>query len=98
MTKPFPIFKDWIKNCKNVCPTLCRNCPFMPGVLNVNYTENLNASCPRMSNRNKPNLLGGTWFPDGDYRTGIKIYTKLDPEALKIFYYFKMKTGDKKSF
>lgn len=100
MSKPFPLFKDWIENCKKVCPTFCRNCPFMPGVVAVNYTENLNnnASCPRISNRNKPNMFSGSWFPDGDYKTAIKMYSNSDPEGLKINYYFKMKTGDTKSF
>lgn len=100
MKNPFVANKAWVDSCKKLMPQLCRQCPILPGNYSINYSENVNnnESCPRVANKFMPTLGSGSWFPDGDYRSTLKFSLNNDPDALKIIYYFKMKTGDTKNF
>ena len=94
-----PIYAvDWIAACKKDLPQLC-HCPILPGPLNINYTEHMSeSSCPKKTNKNEPNLKSGSWFPDGDYKSTLKFYSKNDNEIFYVAYYFRFNTGDRKSF
>ena len=93
------LFKPVAENCKNSFPDICHGCPYPLGPVAVNYTEHLDEkSCPNVTNKNMPILSSGSWFPDGDYRVSIKLYSKNDSEILTVNYFYRMKTGDKKSF
>ncbi|KAL7038179.1 hypothetical protein ACKWTF_009489 [Chironomus riparius] len=95
-----PIFgRDWVQACRKKFPQLCNDCPYLPGPLNINYTETMSEeSCPRNTHKNMPNLKSGTWFPDGEYKSTIKVYSKKDKEIFYVAYYFRIKTGDTKAF
>jgi len=80
-------------------PALCRKCPVLPGPILFNYTETINEkSCPKNTQKNIPTLVSGSWFPDGDYRTSIRLYSRDDSEVFHVNYYFRIKTGDTKAW
>ena len=65
----------------------------------MNYTEALNEkTCPKSTYKNIPNLFSGSWLPDGDYRTTIKLHSKNDANIVTINYFFRINIGDAKSF
>ena len=55
-------------------------------------------NCPKNENKNMAILKGGSWFPDGDYKVAIKLYSNIDEEIISVVYYYRMKTGDNRAF
>lgn len=99
MINPLLHFNSFFEDCKKRFPNLCHKCPLHPGIIAVNYTETMEENgCPKVQNKNMPSLASGKWFPDGDYKSHIMLYSGSDLEVLTINYYFKIKNGDNKSF
>ena len=94
-----PLFvKDFVPACKRRYPRICSKCPPPTGPLFINFTEYISEdACPKNTYKNIPNL-GGSIFPDGDYRTTIKMYSRDDSEIFRLIYFYRINTGDGKAF
>ena len=92
-------FKPVIDYCKKYYGDICLECPYPAGKVALNFTDpGENLVCPKVTNRHMPNFLTGKWFPDGDYKYNITVYSKNDDKIGNLVYYFRMNTGDRTFF
>jgi hypothetical protein len=97
-----PVLAKWpfLENCIENMPELCHKCPYPNGTFTFSFVTNKDNPrfCPQgiVARRAIFDVNGG--WPDGDYKSVLKIFNDKDPEGLVITYYFKVKLGDKNIF
>lgn len=95
---PNILFDYLLTSCHKYIPELCHPCPLTPFSVAYNLTS-INHDCPDSQNSKNPAMGTINFWPDGDYKTEIKLMVS-DPEpaSLKIVYIFKKYTGNKNKF